>query len=131
MTEMLTNRAEVSPESKRERRHQTRLEVKYPIEVSGFNRRGRYFTERTLTLDVSDGGCKFRLSNELEKGSVVAIRIIIRRNGREIDTRPVLFQVNWFQGLPKGWTLGVSKLQAGASWCASIPQDENISEPTV
>ena len=131
MTEMLTNRAGDSAEAKGERRHQARVEVKYPIEVSGFNRRGRYFTERTLTLDVSDGGCKFRLGNELEKGSVVAIRIIIRRNGREIDTRPVLFQVNWFQGLPRGWTLGVSKLQAGASWCASIPQDKNNPETTI
>jgi len=131
MSGVLTNWEETTRESKRERRHQTREEVKYPIEVSGFNRRGRYFTERTLTLDVSDGGCKFGLSNELEKGSVVAIRVITRRNGREIDARPVLFQVNWFQGLAKGWALGVSKLQSGADWCSGSPRDEENPETIV
>jgi hypothetical protein len=131
MTEIRTNWEELAAEPERERRHQPRVDLKYPIEVSGFNRRGRYFTERSLTLDVSDGGCKFRLANEVEKGSVVAIRVITKRNGRETDTRPVLFHVNWFQALPNGWTLGVSKLQAGAAWCASVPQAEKVSETVV
>lgn len=131
MTETLTNWGELTTESSRERRHQPRLNVKYPIEVSGFNRCGRYFTESTFTLDVSDGGCKFHLANEVEKGSVVAIRVITRSHGQETDSRPVLFHVNWFQALPNGWILGVSKLQAGAAWCASIPQAENISETVV
>ena len=128
MTEILTNWKEVASEPKRERRHQPRVNLKYPIEVSGFNLCGRYFTDRTFTLDVSDGGCKFHLDNELEKGSVVAIRVITRKHGQETDTRPVLFYVNWVQAEANAWTLGVSKLQAGAAWCASIPQDEKISE---
>jgi hypothetical protein len=131
MTEILTNSEELAAKSKREQRHQPRVNLKYPIEVSGFNLRGRYFTERTFTLDVSDGGCKFRLANEVEKGSVVAIRVITRSHGQETDTRPVLFHVNWFQTLPNGWTLGVSKLQAGAAWCASVPQAEKVSEAVV
>jgi len=126
MTETLTNWAELSTETKNERRRQPRIAVKYPIEVCGFSRHGRYFTERTFTMDVSDGGCRLRLRNELEKGSVVAIRMITRKHGRESDVRPVLFHVNWFQAMTTNWTLGVSKLQPGAPWCASMPQEEKI-----
>jgi hypothetical protein len=126
MTETLTNWAELSTETKNERRRQPRIAVKYPIEVCGFSRHGRYFTERTFTMDVSDGGCRLRLRNEVEKGSVVAIRMITRRHGQESDARPVLFHVNWFQAMTTNWTLGVSKLQPGAPWCASMPQEEKI-----
>ena len=126
MTETLTNWAELSTETKNERRRQPRIAVKYPIEVCGFSRHGRYFTERTFTMDVSDGGCRLRLRNEVEKGSVVAIRMITRKHGRESDVRPVLFHVNWFQAMTTNWTLGVSKLQPGAPWCASMPQEEKI-----
>lgn len=128
MTETLTSCAELSPGTGTDRRHQPRVTVKYPIEVCGFSSHGRYFTERTFTLDVSDGGCKFCLHNEVEKGSVLAIRVITRRHGQESDARPVLFQVNWFQAQPNTWTLGVSKLQAGADWCAGVPQGEKFSE---
>lgn len=128
MAETLKNWEEATAEWKRERRHQSRVKLRYPIEVSGFTLHGRYFTEITFTLDVSDGGCKFRLHNDVEKGSVVAIRLITSRHGGELDGRPVLFQVNWLQAQPLGWTLGVSKLQAGAAWCARTPQAEKLPE---
>jgi hypothetical protein len=88
--------------------------------------------EKTSTLGISDGGCRFRLRNEVEKGSVVAIRLINRRHGREADTCPILFNVfnvNWFQAQPNAWTMGVSKLQAGAAWCASISEDAKFAGP--
>jgi hypothetical protein len=128
MTETLTNWAELATETRNERRRQPRVNVKCPIEVCGFSRHGRYFTERTFTMDVSDGGCRLRLRNEVEKESVVAIRVITRRHGQESDARPVLFRVDWFQAMPTTWTLGVSKLQAGAAWCASMPPEEKLSE---
>jgi hypothetical protein len=128
MTETLTNWANLATETRNERRHQPRANVKCPIEVCGFSKHGRYFTERTFTTDVSDGGCRLHLRNEVDKASVVAIRVITGMHGQESEARPVLFHVNWFQALPTTWTLGVSKLQAGATWCASMPQDEKLSE---
>ena len=126
VTETLTNWDELSAETKNERRRQPRVAVKYPIEVCGFSRYGRYFTERTFTMDVSDGGRRLRLRHEVEKGSVVAIRVITRRHGQESDARPVLFHVNWFLPMTTNWTLGVSKLQSGAPWCASMALEEKI-----
>lgn len=43
------------------------------IEVCGFDRGGRFFTERSETCDVSDGGCKFYLRTEVDRGAVVAL----------------------------------------------------------
>jgi hypothetical protein len=128
MTETLTNLQELTAESGSEQRHRPRVNTQYPIEVCGFSRHGRYFTERTFTLDVSDGGCKFRLRNEVEKGSVLALRVVARSHGQELDGRPVLFHVNWSLAAASTWTLGVSKLQAGAAWCASMPPAEEIPE---
>jgi hypothetical protein len=131
MIEILTGRAELATDTNKNRRHQPRNNVKYPIEVCGFSKQGRYFTERTFTVDVSDGGCRLRLRNEVEKGSVVAIRVITRRHGQESDARPVLFHVNWFQAMSTNCTLGVSKLQAGAPWCSSVPPVESFAETQV
>src|ERR1700722_16897362 len=83
----------------------------FRVEVCGFNRYGRFFTERTLTSNISDGGCQLSLRVEVEKDSVLALRVIERRNGCELDSRPVLFQGERMVPQAAGWTLGVSKLQ--------------------
>jgi hypothetical protein len=129
MTNTLADWEELKIDANRERRHEPRSVLKIPIEVCGFNRYGRFFTEKTATHDVSDGGCRFDLHSEVEKESVVAIRVISRRNGREIDSRPVLFQVNWFKELPDGYTLGASKLQPGAMWSTEFSEIRNVPKP--
>jgi hypothetical protein len=131
MIEILADPTELATDTNKDRRRQPRNNTKYPIEVCGFSRQGRYFTERTFTVDVSDGGCRLRLRNEVEKGSVVAIRVITRRHGQESDARPVLFHVNWFQAMSTNCTLGVSKLQAGAPWCASLLPEDSFAETQV
>ncbi|MGA8221560.1 MAG: PilZ domain-containing protein [Candidatus Acidiferrales bacterium] len=129
MTSTLTEWEELKIETNRDRRQQPRTEARIPIEVCGFNRHGRFFSEKTATSDVSVGGCKFDLRTDVEKEAVIAIRVIKRRNGQELDSRPVLFQVNWFQAQPDGFTLGASKLQPGVSWSDELPRMENISKP--
>ena len=113
----------------RGRRRQPRTPLKIPIEVCGFNRHGRFFSEKTTTADVSIGGCKFNLRTDVEKETVLAIRVIHRRNGQELDSRPVLFQVNWFQALADGFTLGASKLQPGAMWAEEFSEMDRNSRP--
>src|SRR5208282_6243106 len=120
MTTTLADWDELKIEANHDRRSQPRSAIKIQIEVCGFNCQGRFFSEKTATCDVSDGGCKFPLRTEVDKESIVTIRVITRRNGQESDARPVLFQVNWSKELPDGFTLGASKLQAGAIWPAEI-----------
>lgn len=56
--------ASIAPPERRDEYRETRS---VPVEVSGFDVRGRFFTERTETLDVSDSGCRFQLRAELKK----------------------------------------------------------------
>jgi hypothetical protein len=107
----------------RELRRELRIASAFRIEVCGFNRYGRYFTERTLTSNISDGGCQLSLRVEVEKNSVVALRVIEHRNGCELDSRPVLFQVERMVSHASGWTLGVSKLQPVPVWGAETGAD--------
>lgn len=131
MTSTQAEWKELKVETNRDRRQQPRTEVKLPIEVCGFNRHGRFFSEKTATSDVSAGGCKFDLHTDVDKDSVIAIRVIKRRNGQELDSRPILFQVNWFQERPDGFTFGASKLQPGAPWADELRSIENSSRLNV
>ncbi len=107
-----------APESIRRPRCEQRIASAFRVEVCGFNRYGRFFTERTLTSNISDGGCQLSLHVEVEKDSIVALRVIERRNGCELDSLPVLFQVERMVPRALGWTLGVSKLQPVPVWGA-------------
>jgi len=75
------------------RRHEARLPLTFPIEVSGFARRGRFFTEQSSCFDVGEASCAFRLHAEVEEDAVVAIRSFHWQNNNVLDSRPVLFQV--------------------------------------
>jgi hypothetical protein len=93
-----------------------RIASQLSIEVCGFDRCGRFFTERSETCDVSDGGCKFYLRTEVERDAVVALRVIERFDRRGSGPAPVLFQVANIERGTNGWTLGALKLRAEDSW---------------
>ena len=59
-----------------------RFALQLSIEVCGFDRCGRFFTERSETCDISDGGCKFYLRTEVDREAVVALRVIERHDQR-------------------------------------------------
>jgi hypothetical protein len=93
-----------------------RIALQLSIEVCGFDRCGRFFTERSETCDVSDGGCKFYLRTEVEREAVVALRVIELYHQRGNGAAPVLFQVTHIERGSSGWTLGALKLRAEDSW---------------
>jgi hypothetical protein len=97
-------------------RRPERFALRFSIDVCGFDRCGHFFTERSETCDVSDGGCKFYLRTEVERDAVVALRVIDRSNRRGNDTSPVLFQVARIERESSGWALGALKLDAQDLW---------------
>jgi hypothetical protein len=111
----------------RQPRREQRVLSAFRVEVCGFNRFGRFFTERTLTSNVSDGGCQFSLQMEVEPRSVVALRVIERRNGREMDSRPALFQVERIVPQAGKWILGVSKLLPVPVWGVEFPPESLLA----
>ena len=85
-----------------ERRREFREARMVPVEVTGFDVRGRYFTETTATLDVSESGCRFRLNTEVERHSAVSLRVTGRSSGVVVPDPPVVFRVVWTKYMQPG-----------------------------
>ena len=98
-----------------EPKRESRIPLRFVIEVCGFDRFGKFFTERTETTDVSRRGCRFQLHTEILPETVVAIRVV-RKDQVKSVTSPVLFQVAHTASVSDGWTAGAATLQAGDVW---------------
>lgn len=103
-----------------ERRRELRDARSVSVEVTGFDVRGRYFSETTMTLDVSESGCRFRLNAELEKHSAVSVRVIRRSNGFVVPDPPVVFRVVWTKYMQPGWIVAGAKLQPVHLWAVGF-----------
>ena len=123
--EQATSWDELTEEAQRDRRREPRLKLPYPVEVYGFDRAGHYFSERTVTLNVSPGGCMLDLKHQPEEQGVLAIRRTARDGTRMPEQKPMLFVVCWTQRLGRRWAVGVSKLQSGDFWGLSMSQEHS------
>lgn len=99
-----------------ERRSESRATIEFRIEVSGFDRFGRFYTEFTMTSDVSLMGCAFPLHMEVEKGLLVAVRVVHPRNEGNSRAAPVLFHIVRTSPCPDGYFVGVVSLLPGNPW---------------
>ncbi len=111
---------ELTAEAQRDRRREPRLKLPYPVEVYGFDRAGHYFSERTVTLNVSPGGCMLDIKHQPEEQGVLAIRRTARDGTRVAELKPMLFLVCWTQRLGRRWAVGASKIQSGDIWGLSM-----------
>ncbi len=119
--ENLTEWAELSKLAMQDRRKGKRVPLAFPIEVSGFDRTGRHFSEATKTCDISEAGCRFRIKAHLKPGDVVAIKLITRGNGLAPASKALLFQIAWVKPEADGWAVGALKLQPENMWHMSFP----------
>jgi hypothetical protein len=120
---------ELSEEARRDRRNERRVNLAFPIEIFGFDIANHYFTERSVTSNVSQGGCGFELKTEVDPRTVVAIRLVSRDGGQPFPHRPVLFLVSWVKEEKKGcWAVGASKLQPEKLWQIAIPENALMDE---
>ena len=86
------------------------------IEVCAFDRFGRFFTEATETADISESGCKCSLRTEITNDSVVAIRVLDKRERGIQLAHSILFRAVRIEKTSGGWVVGASKLQQGDAW---------------
>jgi len=93
------------------RRREPRLPLTFPIEVSGFDRVGRFFTEQSSCFDVGAASCAFRLHTEVEEDSALAIRSFHWQNNNVLDSRPVLFKVARLDKSGEEWIVAAVRLQ--------------------
>jgi hypothetical protein len=126
-----TNWNELSTEASHDRRKERRIPLAFPIEVSGFDTEGRFFKERSGTIDISENGCRFQLKAQVEPTSVVALKVLHRNGSGSSHDRPLLFRVARVIREDGGWTLGVVKLQAESIWCVAFPAVKKDDKPVV
>jgi hypothetical protein len=110
-----------------DRRKEKRALLVYPIEVHGFDRHGKFFSERTATSNISAEGCRFHLQAEVEPGTLVAVSVV-RSQASAPATRALLYQIVWTEPQETGWEAGACKLQEGDLWQVVFP--ERVAKPT-
>lgn len=124
-----TNWNELSTEANHDRRKERRIPLVFPIEVSGFDANGKFFTERSVTMDISENGCRFQLKSQIERSSVVALKVLHRNRSDSSPERPLLFSVARAIQEGNGWTLGAVKLQPENIWCVAFPSAKKDDKP--
>lgn len=111
-------------ETLKDRRKGRRAQLVFPIEVSGIDRTGRIFCQRTYTNNVSEKGCSFHLSQSLQRGDIVAIKLLYGPDPQSPKNKPLLFQICWIAQESHGWMAGALKLQPENFWPAVFPPSD-------
>ena len=112
---------ELSEEANGDRRRERRINLGFPIELFGFDSANHYFTERSVTVNVSKSGCQFRLKTRVNERTVVAIRVTPPEGAKVIPQKPALFLVSWVNRAGEKWAVGASTLQAENIWPIDVP----------
>ncbi|HKS80559.1 MAG TPA: hypothetical protein VJR23_03565 [Candidatus Acidoferrales bacterium] len=102
------------------RRYEKNFTIEFPIEVSGFDSSGRFQSEATSTRNVAASSCNFHLRMEVEKGMVLAIRVVSGSPARLADLSTVLFYVARVDRIPGGFSVGAVTLAPRAPWSAEV-----------
>ena len=110
------------------RRREPRLPLTFPIEVSGLDRSGHFFTKQSSCSDVGQASCGFRLHADLQEDTVVAIRSFHWQNHNVLDTRPVLFQVARLDRDAGAWIVATIRLHPQQPAMGNVENDEEDGE---
>ncbi len=121
------NWEELGIEVRNDRRQESRLALSMPIEVTGFDIDGKFFTETTRTIDVSKSGCGFALRHHVDRGGIIAIKIVAK-NGRQLAAhKPLLYQVARSNSEGPRWITGAAKLQSESLWSLAFSDEESVT----
>lgn len=121
------NWEELGIEVRNDRRQESRLALSVPIEVSGFDANGKFLTETTRTIDVSKSGCGFALKHRVERGGIIAIKVV-GKNGKQLAAHtPLLYQVARANAEGPRWITGAAKLQAESLWSLAFSESESVT----
>ena len=97
-----------------DRRSETRVLKAIPVEVTGFDVGGKFFVEPTETIDISETGCAFRLTRRVERGGIIAIKVMNTKS--DAAGSPMMYQIARATAHGCSWILGAAKLQPRSLW---------------
>jgi hypothetical protein len=102
-----------------ERRLTKRVPVALKIEVSGRDPKRGPFHDHTVTIDVSESGCRFQLDREVKRGDELAITCEDGSDAQS-NNEPELFHVVWAEPAENGSLIGAMQLRTGNVWPAAL-----------
>lgn len=114
-------------EKEEERRQEPRRSASIFVEVSGFDRHGRFFSEHTATKNASERGCCFRLQQDVSMDALLAIQPVAPLP--DSSGRPVLFQIAWMEPMQEGTVVGAARLHGEITWCVAFPVATESQDP--
>jgi|SRR5579872_2722636 len=95
-----------------ERRSEERISMSdIPVEISGTDRTGHFFSERAFLKDVSDLGCRFEMRTQLSCGNIISVKPVVPSEKFMTDGQALLLEVMWAAIHRTGCTVGTRKLQ--------------------
>jgi hypothetical protein len=103
-------------------RRELRYEVPIEVEISGLDRSGQVYHERTFTKDVSEWGCGFTASVELKVDDIVAISLVAGSHEGCANLPTSLFQVVRVVPEGEGWLVGAWKMNNEKMWGTSLEE---------
>ncbi|MFZ0640759.1 MAG: PilZ domain-containing protein [Candidatus Acidiferrales bacterium] len=122
------NWEELGIEANKDRRREARIPLTIPIEVTGFDVDGKFFCEATKTVDISESGCSFPLKLCLERGGIIAIKVLVKDLKKKSEQRPFLYQVARSTLEGDYWMIGAAKLQPESVWFVAFPKSETNNQ---
>lgn len=114
---------ELSEEANSDRRRERRINLGIPIELFGFDSANQYFTERSVTINISKSGCQFPLKTRVNEKTVVAIRVTLPARAKQVPQRPALFLISWVRRAGEKWAVGAANLQTENIWPIALPDE--------
>lgn len=104
-----------------DRRKAKRLFLNFSVEISGVDRKGHRFVERTKTEDISDRGCRLFTTVPLTCGDLINIRLLIPEGTTLPEESAQQFEIMWVAPARTGWSIGARKVLGGKIWKVSFP----------
>jgi hypothetical protein len=110
------------PDPCRAERREPRSQTELTFAICGLASTGRFFVERSSTVNVSRSGCCLRLHTRPLAGSALALRVVPGGPLLPDGASQLLFQVAWLRPEGDSWLIGAFVLgKVGLSRLAFPP----------
>jgi hypothetical protein len=108
-----------------DRRADPRLLLHTRVEISGVDKAGLQFSERSKLEDVGDGGCSFSLRNAVSAGAILGVQPLGQDGEKFPDEYSRLFMVIWVKWRGDRWRVGTRCLTEDELSGAALPASDS------
>lgn len=114
-----------------DRRADPRLLMHTRVQISGIDKGGLQFTERSSLEDAGDAGCRFSLRNTVPGGAIVGVEPLGSDGEKLSDEYSRLFVVIWVKWRGDRWMVGMRCLTEDELSGAGLPAGDSSPKISV